>query len=333
MTLRVEIEKAITCGTVRAMVQSAEQNDIVREVNFDPPVTSLGDPHGKIYTIEVKDTLPKKNIRSEVVCFFPNHRNYEDKITLRVGDWRILNHFTKELNARLRESEEWTEECRETRLAFGYGNHVIVCKNLTGTIYLFWADIKCESRSNVPTSLLQMHPVLFNLNGRGKCKAIYIFKRDIVTHKDDLRVIRVKEGNPKLLWPKYPIFVCEAPPPPKPSHPPIHVISQEEARRRMHEIGTNRGTWVPAQINPFSLESDIHVQQESLDDDDISWSTQTPRVIAGQVVFNENSNMGATPRDPFDDGDYPTPEGSGITFDLEGEEDDVDEKGKEEGNN
>ncbi len=178
------------------------------------------------YQIMLSDKI--QNGGREVVCLFPNQE--ESRQVLRPKSYFRLSSLNKRINALFSTSLEQTEEGGNIKFAICYGNHVIICKGITGTVYLCWASHICRINSgNVANTAFRNVPCILNLDGKMRFKAVYILKPDI-RDESDLERIPITSKNPKLLFEsKASLFVCEVRKQKQPDGISITTVSRARA--------------------------------------------------------------------------------------------------------
>jgi hypothetical protein len=201
--LHPEIQRHLDKGEHLSLLINARGN-MLQSVDFVakfvPRTINLG-----YYQILLSDRIGPQ----QVVCIFPNHRNDRQQV-LAVQDYKSLASFNKAFNRALQESLERTETAGTLKLAVCFGSHVIKCVGISGTVYLVWAQYVNMTTSGNMTALVNKDvPLLFNMDGEGRVKGLYMLKEKI---KDpcDLERIPITEKNPQLMWEQQmEIFVCE----------------------------------------------------------------------------------------------------------------------------
>lgn len=321
--LAKHIADAIDDGDVPRMFINRGAQPHMRTVDFfhnSPP----DDGYSNRYVILVSATLPARKDRGELVCLFPNHRTPKRQV-LRASSYWELSSMNKDINAAFADSLEETAGVGAIKMAVAYGEHVFVCRELTGTIYVVWADyINRINQGNVANTIYSRCPLLINCDGQGRPKAIFVLRPKIPYTEMDLLPIR--KGNPCFMYPREPLFVCEVRPPP---NDPPHVVPTI-SRRNAHAIATaptkDASTWLHYEQNVFS--SAATPLEGSDVDDGVSWS-DSPRVaFEGPVLAPETRSLKTReralsfvrversaeeggvvvhdePRDPFDEDEPP----------------------------
>ncbi len=176
-------------------------------------------------------TLVKKLDKSHpIICFFPNHKS-EKRQVIKSSSFFLLSSFSKALNETFEQSLDATEMSGSTKFAVCYGKHIFICHGISGTIYLFWAThVNRTNVGNVANTIYNNVPILFNLDGQGHVKAVFILKAN-VQDESDLDRLPITHDNPKLYFNKeIPLFVCEVKVRnPYEGYTDIHTISRKEA--------------------------------------------------------------------------------------------------------
>lgn len=287
------LEQAASSSNVTASLGSGEIQSITKTVDFS--ANALRRSAAVKYTIDVAGTFPKK--RNDLVCFFPTHHDEKLQVlqSSSYGGYLLnrgtIGQMNKELNTRLVESSQRLMNGLESvRIGIGYGKHLYKCSRLEGTLYVLWATINRENIGNVKNTTLDC-AILMNMDGWGRVKGIFLLKEQI-EHEDDLLLLPLKQGNPKFMWPKEDIFVCEKRP--KHHHPSrLCLISRQKAEQIIRAPSKDAATWLPFEQNKFhspDTDSDYEVvdtvagviMTEMSDndgtDDAYSW-TDTPRDV------------------------------------------------------
>lgn len=310
------IVDAITTGTICNMLRSRDTNDCVRSVDFSEG-SPAQDPFGYGYTIDVSSSFPSK--RDALTCIFPNHK-VEKKRVLKSDKYWYGTSYNVDVNGCISESLEHTELGGTIKLAVAYGDHIYVCKNITGTVYILWATVNRKNPGNVPCTHFIDQPLLFNLDGQGKLKAVYLIRAEM-EHERDVTLLPLAYMNPVLLWPEKPVFVCETRPA-KMEVRPLTTISRRAARQRVMAQTKSANTWLRFERDGLGedIDSDVENKLGAMSEvdvtEDASWADAaldldddmfTPRTGGDQPLRLQKTfsprvirTRGLGPRNPFD---------------------------------
>jgi hypothetical protein len=234
-----------------------QQQDIVQTVDFSTN-TVRQVYSSNLYSIYFTSSPDKLR---PVTVLFPNHK-VENKQVLQSQNYTFLASFNKDLNDALEASLVSTDALGSIQLAVCYGKHIYICKAISGTVYVLWAsDITRTNGANVANTLYQKVPVLVNMDGQARVKAVFILK-PVVSDESDLDRLPVTQTNPKLLFNKdKPLFVCEVKPQILPSIDDNGSIIQTVSRREALAIVTAPTNTSPAMYrrerNPFAASIDM----------------------------------------------------------------------------
>ena len=251
---------------------------------------------------------------NNVICLFPNHSDPKKQV-LDVSSFYRLSSLNKEINNRLREPVDSSKIV----LAFAYGQHVYVCKLITGTVYLVWAKfINRINAGNVANTPYRNVPLIINCDGHYVVKGIYIL-RPKVTHENDLLRLPITKGNP-LIFQDGVIFVCETESIETQMNNKITTITQQEALQICtYQTKDAASTWLPYEENVFSSsKSKKHTTTTTGDDldlfEDLSFDLEVNNNnVRGKIMLTKESmehSLGFEDeedlivyeeRDPFDD--------------------------------
>lgn len=176
-----------------------------------------------------------------VIVLFPNHKE-RDNPSMRIvrsDSYFKRNSFNRELNKRLRDSLDRTDEGGDIRVAVCYGEHCFLCSGLTGTIYVLWASRVLSVSNGVPTPHTNQ-PFIFNLDGKGVTKGLFMLPPKVA---DDAPLLRMPMTE---LSPTYhfkmsdPPFVCEVRAPSKPPRS-LHTMSHRRVNAIMSDTTRKQG--------------------------------------------------------------------------------------------
>lgn len=187
---------------------SFRQGNIVQTVDFSTLLVRDAFILGN-FNIYLDNTIPK-NQNNNLILLFPNNEKNKRHRVLYAKDYSDPCTLNKYINEYFKESSDKTDEFSEIKLAVCYGNHVIVCKQITGTIYILWAKyIVKVSQQGHATIPQQNIPLILNFDGRASLKAVYILHAEI-TNDSDLDRLPITKESPAFTFDiKKPLFVCE----------------------------------------------------------------------------------------------------------------------------
>ncbi|MBX9636386.1 MAG: hypothetical protein K2Q45_02405 [Nitrosomonas sp.] len=202
--------------------------DIVKTVDFSKSTVNQVYSNNS-YIIYLTSSL---NPNKPVTVLFPNHEN-ERKQVIKSKDYKFLSTFSKDINACLRFSLNSTDVFGKTQMAICYGNQIFICKDISGTVYILWAsEITKINGANVANSLYQNVPVLINMDGQTRTKAVFILKSQVVDDSD-LDRIPITTENPQIMYDKdKPLFVCEV----RPNLIAVTTAAEEERNACMRMV-------------------------------------------------------------------------------------------------
>jgi len=235
------------------------------------------DRYGGRYQIYLSSEMPKQ--RDEVVCLFPNHKTSGRPI-VHASSYMYLTSFNKAINAALENSSEETAVGMRIKFAVAYGDQVYTCKDMTGPVYIIWAThVNRINVGNVANTIGIMVPLIVNTDGLYRIKSIFMLKQTAL-HVSDLELLPRAKGNPKILFPKKPIFVCES----RPVDPPglvVKTVSERDALSVITAETKNTRRWLKSEANVFEApgteepiqysggaQSSLRIEGLSDDDDD-----------------------------------------------------------------
>ncbi len=250
------IKKAIEQDAHYGMLINNNINGIVRDVDF-----SVRTPEGMVdmkHKIMITDVMPKDR---DIIFLFPNHFDPK-KRKLNIRTIRRLNTLNTIINTRLRESLTQTAHSGDIRLAFAYGNHIYVCNNVWGTIYLVYAKYMCVTTYGRTTNLIDRDvPLIFNLTGEGPMKSIFRPKID-VENEWDLETIPIHKHWPELYQPNNVAFwVCEQDTRRAPKST-LHSLSEEKAISMVTQQTNGRAKLVRKEGNAFASSVDCEEEED-----------------------------------------------------------------------
>lgn len=250
--LNPDIVRFIEDENLTALFNSPQGRLFHKQVDFFHPPLEQDAFNGR-YQIYLSAKFPKN--RQELMFLFPNHKKSTKYQTIRANSYTFLSSLNKDLNDAFKDSLDETAVGGRIKFAIAYGQHLITCKDISGTIYVVWA--KCITRinvGNVANNIARNVPLLFNLSGQCKVKAVY-YMRNEIQHPSELDLMPMCRGNPLLMYPKAPIFVCES----RPMEPPkrtIQTMSEREALEMVTQETNAPDAWIAREQNAFSCSSD-----------------------------------------------------------------------------
>lgn len=232
-----------------------KQHDIVQTVDFSTS-TVRQVYSSNLYSIYFTSSPDKLR---PVTVLFPNHK-MENKQVLQSQNYTFLASFNKDLNDALEASLVSTDALGSIQLAVCYGKHIYICKAISGTVYVLWAsDITRTNGANVANTLYQKVPVLVNMDGQARVKAVFILK-PVVSDESDLDRLPVTQTNPKLLFNKdKPLFVCEVKPQtfPNDNDSKIKTVSRRDALAIVTAPTNTSPAMYLRERNPFAASIDM----------------------------------------------------------------------------
>jgi len=275
LKLARHVVDAITNGTICNMIKSRDTNECVRSVDFSA-VSPQEDPYGFGYTINVSSAFPDK--RDDLVCIFPNHKT-EKKRVLKSNKYWSGTSYNVDVNSCISESLDRTDLGGSIKLAIAYGDQIYVCKDISGTAYILWATINRKNPGNVPCTMFKDQPILFNLDGQGSLKSLFIL-RPKVEHVSNMELLPLAYMNPILFWPEKPIFVCEVRPQ-KMEIRPLTTISKRMAKQRVSAQTKNAASW-------------LRFERNGLDEEDIETATENKLIGMSEADLTEEASWADT---------------------------------------
>lgn len=194
--------------------------------------------------------------KQDVVCLFPNHR-VEKKQVIKASDYSYLSSLNKDINAAFSASLEKTDSSDRIKFAVCYGKHVFVCKDITGTVYLAWAShINRTNTGNVANTIHTNVPIILNLDGQARFKALFILK-PVIRDETELDRVPITRSNPQLLYNKdQSIFVCEVRTE-RPVASLIKTVSRKEALAFVSATTKSDTVRIKREKNPFASSVDM----------------------------------------------------------------------------
>jgi hypothetical protein len=285
------IRRSIDEGTHLRMIAERKGN-LVQDVDF---IThDRGDMYNFKYTIILTPDMPRDR---SLVLLFPNHPNPKKRV-LDVASFRTLTKINISINERFKESLEKTN-VGDVRFAFAFGEHFYLCFNVTGTLYLAWAEELTKKSHGGASSNIAEHmvPVIINYDGSHIGQAIFLPKAAV----DDLDDSNVIPTHGKSLWPRVlvptrePIFVCEQDTR-APRKTMVETMSREGALKMMAKTRDGSSTkTLSLEINPFESSVDMEhtYRRAEEEEDESSYSEEiTPMhrsAVKGQMIFKDGT--------------------------------------------
>jgi hypothetical protein len=283
--LSEHLQEIVDDGDLLRLFLGPQQKSIHRSLDFGKAAPKH-DMQNNSYRILLRNS---KTV--DVVCLFPNNNNKSRRI-LESKHYSSRDEFNKELNARFSESTEQTEQFKDYRLLILYGSHCFICGRVTGTIYVVWAERVVKINASNTTSIPYVDvPMIFNLDGLNKIKAVYLLRPNIDNKPNDLALFPLTQGNPVLLYNKsYNPFVCEKRPD-KFEKKRIQVISQEEAYVMVMQTTQDAGDWIPFERLPFSQVEDQGLVEIEHTSAHLPWVESPREVFLNSSFGGGNSGL------------------------------------------
>lgn len=244
------------------------------------------------YTIYFTNSINKKR---PVTCLFPNHKT-ENKQVLESKSFFSLASFNKALNEALEASRSATDAVGAVRLAVCYGKHIFVCKHITDTVYIIWAShINRMNVGNVANTPFQNVPVLINMDGQARVKAMFILKAS-VSDESDLDRLPVTEDNPKIMFhTKTPLFVCEVKPPTMARRDLVQTVTRKEALAAATAPTRTTPAMYKRERNPFAASIDM---EEVYGSDPDGGTPRPDQLYMKDVMIGGGGRGGAVDKTP-----------------------------------
>ncbi len=194
--------------------------------------------------------------KQDVICLFPNHR-VEKKQVVKASDYTYLSSLNKDINAAFSASLEKTDVSDRIKFAVCYGKHVFICKDISGTIYLAWAShINRTNIGNVANTIYTNVPIILNLDGQARIKALFILK-PVIRDEAELERVPITHSNPQLLYNKdQSIFVCEVRTE-RPTASLVKTVSRKEALAFVSATSKSDTIRIKREKNPFAASVDM----------------------------------------------------------------------------
>ena len=199
------ISRKIAAGEQLDLLIKPPSARTVQTVDFFSNTVRQIYSHNK-YTIMLSSSI---GTTSPVVCLFLNHKNHRKQV-VSSAKYVYLSSFNKAINAAFSDSLSETDLVGTYKLCVCYRKHVYKCKDISGTVYIIWAEyVNRTNAGNVACTIYQNVPILLNFDGQARLKALFILKTDI-NDESDLMRIAITEHDPVILFNKDdPLFVCE----------------------------------------------------------------------------------------------------------------------------
>lgn len=303
------LQDVVESGHIMGLFLSNQANSALRVIDFAREAPTHDFQHNT-YRIMLHDALPIKEGVENVVCVFPGHSNKSKRLLCSKDYGKDRDGFNLELNERFLATPEWDEVYKDKRLLVLYGSHCYLCKGITGSVYIVWAEYVTRINAGNTASIPFKHvPIIMNCNRKYGIKAMYILKPSIANTPVELSLMPRAPGNPRLLYnTRYSPFVCEMRPdeiPPK----PIQTVSKQEAYAMVTQSTQEPSEWLHFERVPFT-----RVDAGVLEIENTSTSTtwaESPREMFTMSFINENKppqlalrNVGGVDEpDPFADED------------------------------
>lgn len=282
--LSEHLQEIVDDGDLLRLFLGPQQKSIHRIIDFGKAAPKYDMQHNT-YRILLRNnkSLPVEGIVRDVVCLFPNN-DVKARI-LESQHYSSRDDFNIELNQRFKNSIEHTEQFKDHRFLVLYGSHCFICGNITGTIYILWAERVVKINASNTTSIPYHDvPMIFNLDGQNKLKAIYLLRPHIDNKPNDLALFPLVSDNPVLIYNKmYNPFVCEKRPE-KLEKKKVHIVSQEEAYVMVMQTTQDVGEWITFEQLPFSQQSSNDQGLVELDSPHLPWA-ESPR----DLFLNSNA--------------------------------------------
>jgi hypothetical protein len=267
---------------------SLRQGNLVQSVDFSDSLVRdgfiLGDFH-----ININTAIPPTN--NDLVLLFPNNEKNKRHQVLYTKGYSNPCRLNKRLNKFFKQSSDKTDEFADVKLAVCYGEHVIICKQITGTIYLLWAKYVVKVNQNGHATVPQQNvPLIVNFDGRASLKAVYILKKEI-TNDCDLDRLPVTDHSPIFTFDmRVPLFVCETRADkdiPQQNMAKLHTMSEKEAETSILAMAEGQ---FDNEVNVFEQSADREYQPDS--------GTPRSSVYRSDIYFPP-SNSERSKNDPF----------------------------------
>lgn len=254
------IREKIDKGEFHELI-SLRQGNLVQSVDFSSALVRDGFILGDFY-IHLSSTVPSTN--NDLVLLFPNNEKNKRHQVLYTKGYSDPCRLNKRLNKFFRQSSDKTDEFGDVKLAVSYGDHLIICKQITGTVYLLWAKYIVKANTNGHASVPQQNvPLIINFDGRASLKAVYILKKEI-TNDCDLDRLPVTDTSPVFTFDlRVPLFVCETRAEkdiPQQSVTKLHTMSEKDAEMAILAMAEGQ---FDNEVNAFEQSADREGEPDS----------------------------------------------------------------------
>lgn len=247
-TMPPHLKEALETGQIDRLF--ALGTNCLQHVDFhsDSPAANI---NGERYQFLISGDFPVP--RTELACIFPNHKKTQN-LVIDANKFHWLTDFNRAINKAFSNSVDNAAIASRVKIAVAYGDHMFLCNDVTGTIYIVWANyVNRINASNVAKTIYTNTPILFNFDGRGKAKSLFILKTPI-KHAHDLELMPITSGSPVLIWPKAPIFVCEVCLPHTPKQA-LHTMSASKAIALVSQpVHSTNDLWILHERNLFKTQ-------------------------------------------------------------------------------
>jgi len=259
-----------------------------------------------LYQMFLSSTIPKSS--SEVVCLLPNNQKYPDQQVIRSSKYGTNQMaFNKDLNASMEASLDSSDGMGRVKLAVCYGNHIYICNEISGTVYIVWAThINRTNSGNVANTLYTNVPMIINMDGQAKLKAIFILK-PTVADVSDLDRVPITAESPRLLFKRDSrIFVCEVYPDAVAIHKnEVRTMSHRDALATVMTLTKDSLAVMKRERNLFATSIDVEVEVgEGFDGGTPRMGLYMEEFVGGPLAATPpviQSEGEGTARDPFDE--------------------------------
>jgi hypothetical protein len=304
-----DVRRAIDNADVERLFTREKFLQYVRSVDFFLGEHIRNGDTGR-YTIQLYGKFPKRRDRGELVCLFPLHPTPECRVLDSRG-YSSLADFNTKLNERLRVAGKNTI-VGNVRFAVAYGENVFWCKDITGNLYVQWAThINRVNAGNVANTLFRNAPLIISTDGKRRLTAMYVLRHERIQADSDLRLLPMERHNPTLLFPRVPLWVCDAAPEPLPQLP-VYSISDKGAQAVLLAPSRGAAAWLPFERNVFDTGN--NTPTPSVIDEGLLEVVDSPREIFMTRVHQQPQQhvslfplRGAPEPNPFADEDDEEP--------------------------
>jgi hypothetical protein len=251
MDLLPLLREAVDSGHVMSLFVSNQANAALRVVDFshDPP---KNDFQHNTYRVMLHDAVPTV-AKNMLVCVFPGHSNKSKRFLQLESYGGDRDGFNKELNERFLATPEWDETYKDKRFLVLYGAHTYLCKGITGSIYIVWAEYVTRINAGNTASIPHKHvPIILNCNRKYGIKSMYILRPAIDNKPNELSLMPRAPGNPRLLYDtRYSPFVCEMRPDGV-AQKRVQTVSKQEAYAMVTQSTRDPSEWLHFEQVPFT---------------------------------------------------------------------------------